>query len=170
MICTYLKGKHKNTLNNSELSLLVKNIKKLHKIKKQQEPYSFKTSIEFYKNTLKDKSSKKEIKNLSSELKNIKKYKKDLVTTHNDLNTKNILFFKNTIKFIDFEYAGVNDIFFDLATICCEFNLDKKQEKRVVLSYFKKIKKSHLKKLSSYKQIYKSLVSLWFKHHKLTQT
>lgn len=167
MICLYLQGEHKNTLNKSDLKKLVKNVKKLHTIKTNIKAYNFKDIVKFYKKSLKDKESKKLLKSLKKELKSIKNYKQNLVTTHHDLNPKNILFYKNTIKFIDFEYAGVNDIFFDLATICCEFNLSEKQQKRVLLSYFKKSKRSHLKKLNSYKKIYTNLVTLWFKHQNL---
>lgn len=39
---------------------------------------------------------------------------------HNDLNCKNILF-KDKIYFIDWEAAGIEDPFFDLATLCNEF-------------------------------------------------
>ncbi|MGL4850345.1 MAG: phosphotransferase [Clostridium sp.] len=36
---------------------------------------------------------------------------------HNDLNTSNILFKKDKLFFIDFEFIGLNDPFFDLATL-----------------------------------------------------
>ena len=54
--------------------------------------------------------------------------KKDFVLTHHDLNPKNIIFNKNNIKIIDWEYSGVNNKFFDLASICVEFNLNKKKD------------------------------------------
>ena len=75
----------------------------------------------------------------------------------------NILFNKNKAIFIDWEFACVNDKFFDLATICIEFNLNKSQENILLKKYLKKVKKLDTKKLASYKIIYKNLSILWFK-------
>ena len=69
---------------------------------------------------------------------------------------------KNKIKFIDWEYVGVNDKFFDLATVCFEFDLDPKEEKILLKSYQKKIVKKDMEKLHSYIVIYKHLCKLWF--------
>ena len=79
------------------------------------------------------------------------------------INPKNIIFYKNSIKFIDWEYAGVNDCFFDLATICIEFNLNKKEQNYLLKKYFKKVKKEYKVSLEVYIKIYKALCELWFK-------
>lgn len=163
MVCEYLEGTHKYKLKSNELKELVKNIKKLHKIKSCVKVYNFKKDLKYYKDILKDKTSKKLIKSLKQEIKNLKSYKLQVVTTHHDLNPKNIIFHKNTIKLIDFEYAGVNDCFFDLASICCEFKLKKKEERTLLFTYFNKVKTSHKEKLNSYKIIYSLLCILWFK-------
>ena len=65
------------------------------------------------------------------------------------------MFTKNSIKIIDWEYAKTNDLFFDLASLCCEFNLSKKEEEVLLKTYFKKITLLQKKKLNSYKIIYK---------------
>lgn len=59
------------------------------------------------------------------------------------MNPKNIIFNKNKFKIIDWEYAGINDRFFDLASICIEFQLNKSEEKIVLSSYFKNKKNYH---------------------------
>ena len=88
----------------------------------------------------------------------MQKNKKEYVLCHHDLNPKNILF-SDDIKLIDWEYAGVNDRYFDLASIIVEFNLNKRNETLFMRSYSKKI---NLKKLYMYKIIYKDLCRLWF--------
>jgi len=162
MICDFLKGKHKKTLKSKEIQLLAKNIKKLHKIKSIEKEYDLKKDLKQYKKNLKDEDANKSIEICKKELRRLKKYKKELVTTHHDLNPKNILFHKNTIKFIDWEYVGVNDKFFDLATVCFEFNLNIKEERILLKFYQKSVNKKDIKKLHSHILIYEHLCKLWF--------
>lgn len=92
-------------------------------------------------------------------------HKKDYVLCHQDLNPKNFIFSKN-IKLIDWEYAGLNDRYFDLATIIIEFNLNKKQENILLNSYFKNIYDIKRKKLTSFKHNYISICIKWFSKRK----
>lgn len=162
MICHYLKGHHKDRLKNKEIKLLAKSIKKLHKIKSSEKEYDFKKDLKHYKETLKGKRAKESIAICKKELSKLKKYKKELVTTHHDLNPKNILFYKDSIKFIDWEYVGVNDKFFDLASVCFEFEFSKKDERVFLKSYLKRVRKRDMDKLHSYILIYKHFCKLWF--------
>jgi thiamine kinase-like enzyme len=164
MICSFLKGKHKEKLENNDLNALVDTVKKLHTIKTTQKAHDLESDFKSYRKILKDEESKILIRDSLKELKKLKKYKFKAVFTHHDLNPKNILFYKKSVKFIDWEFACVNDKFFDLANICFEFKLNKKQEQQVLNSYFKKIKIKHVKKLASYKIIYENLWILWFKN------
>ncbi len=70
---------------------------------------------------------------------------------------------------IDWEYARLDDIFFDLASLCVEFKLSKKKQIYLLNLYFKNLEKEHLKKLALYKLIYKLLCKLWFKKEKVVQ-
>lgn len=167
MICKFLKGKHKNSITNKEIKLLAKNIRKVHKIKSCEKEYDLEKDLNYYQKNLKDNNSQKSINICKKELQKIKKHKKDLVTTHHDLNPKNILFYKKSIKFIDWEYVGVNDKFFDLATVCFEFCLNTKEEKILLKSYLEKVQKEDVKKLHSFIVIYKHLCKLWFKSLKV---
>ena len=162
MICEFLKGKHKNSLNTQEIKRLAKMIKKLHTIKSDEKPYDFEKPLMLYKKVLKSKEARKSICICEKELKVLQKYKKTLVTTHHDLTPKNILFNKKDIRFIDWEYAGVNDCYFDLATLCFEFGLNKKEEKILLINYQKKANKKDIIKLHSYINIYKNICKLWF--------
>lgn len=164
MICEFLKGKHKEKLNKKDLNNLVGAIKKLHTIKISKKVYNLKKDFKYYKKILKDKKSQETVKNSLKELKKIQKYKFEAVTSHHDINVNNVLFHKNSLKLIDWEFACVNDRFFDLANICFEFKLNENQEKQVLKRYFKKIRKKDMKKLASYKIIYENLWILWFKN------
>ena len=115
-----------------------------------------------YSQKLTNKKSKKLINSCYKSLQILKKYKYNFVLTHHDLNPKNIIFNETGFKIIDWEYAGTNDIFFDLETICIEFNLSNKQEKLLVDYYFPKKKSFYTIKLMHYKIIYKNLCKLWF--------
>lgn len=163
MITEFLKGSHKEMLKLEELKNLIKNLKKLHKIKTTEKVYDLKKDFKNYEKILKDKESKKLIKDSLKKLNKIKNFKKSYVTTHHDLNPKNIIFHKNSIKFIDWEYVGVNNCFFDLATICVEFKLSKKMQTYLLKKYLKKVRKEDKISLNVYIKVYNSLCKLWFK-------
>ncbi|MFK2823347.1 phosphotransferase [Arcobacter sp. YIC-80] len=162
MICDFIKGFHKNQLENKDIKAIVKSLKKLHKIKIPIKSYNLEKDFKNYQKLLNDKKSQMLIKEAQKQLKKLKKYKKDLVTCHHDLNQKNVLFNKNKAYFIDWEFACVNDRFFDLAALSMEYKLNKKQEQILLKYYFNKIKKKHLKKLKAYKIICTNLWILWF--------
>lgn len=163
MICSFLKGKHKKNLKNKDIKILLDSLKKLHKIEINKKKFNLKKELKKYKEELNKPKVNKLIKDSLSLLKKLKKYKYDPVLCHHDLNPQNILFHKNKAKFIDWEFSCINDRFFDLATICVEFNFSKKQEKYLLKTYFKNIKKNHLRKLNIYKQLAINLWKLWFK-------
>ena len=130
MIGEFVEGVHKKKLSKKETRALALALKKLHKIPFRAKPIFFKKSLE-------------------------KKFTSDFALCHNDLNSKNILFAKS-VKFIDWEYAGVADRYFDLATVCEEFALD---EVCFFRAYGEKIDK---KKLLVYKKIYREVTVAWF--------
>jgi thiamine kinase-like enzyme len=66
------------------------------------------------------------------------------------------------IKLIDWEYATINDRYFDLASICVEFELNRREENTFVEAYFRKRTKVDREKLDAYKLIYKALCLQWF--------
>jgi thiamine kinase-like enzyme len=149
MISEFIQGVHKPKPNQQELKTLALLIKKLHAIKLQQKPNYLRQNFKF--------KHKKALKAFMA----LKAHKKEPVLCHNDLHDKNILFGK-TIKLIDWEYAGVNDRYFDLASICVEFKLSKRNEEAFLRVYFGRDKRVNHKKLALYKVIYKELWRLWF--------
>ena len=129
-------GGSKLATSEDELKLLAKTLQKLHSISIDAEPIELQT----------DTST-------------MACYPKEYVLCHNDLNPKNI-FFSDTVKFIDWEYAGVNDRYFDMACVCVEFRLDEKMQKMFLEAYFEG--EYDVKKLEAYKIIYKTLCEEWF--------
>ena len=167
MIYEYEKGIHKTKLSKIQLKNLVSKIKKFHNFKVKTKAYDLKRDLENYSKKLTDIKSKKLINTCFKSIKIIKKFKYEPVLTHHDLNPKNIIFNKNKFKIIDWEYAGINDRFFDLASICIEFQLNKSDEKIVLSTYFKNKKNYHKTKLKHFKIIYDSFCKLWFEANPL---
>ena len=61
----------------------------------------------------------------------------NLSPCHNDLVPENILF-KEQFYFIDWEYSGMNDLYFDLAAFLLESGIDEEQQKLFLHNYFEK--------------------------------
>lgn len=149
MVSEFIKGVHRAKPNQQELKKLALLIKKLHTLKLRQKPNYLRQNFKF-----KDKKAIKAFVGL-------KAYKKEPVLCHNDLHDKNILFGKG-VKLIDWEYAGINDRYFDLASICVEFKLSRRDRETFLRVYFGRNKQVNQKKLALYKVIYKELWRLWF--------
>ena len=149
MICGFIEGKHRQRLDQQSLKKLARLLRKLHKIKIQQQPNSFRNSFKY-----KDKK-------VQEAFKVIKTFKPEYVLGHNDLHPKNILFGR-TIQFIDWEYAGKTDRYFDLAAIIIEFKLNTADEKTFLYNYFLKHQRLNHKKLEAFKVVYRTLWTVWF--------
>jgi thiamine kinase-like enzyme len=147
MLFEFIEGRHKQKLEKIDITALVKTLKKLHGIKINKEPVFIK------------------IKNQNQGIKEafeiIDKYNTEYVLCHNDLNPQNV-FFSDEVKLIDWEYAGINDRYFDLASVCVEFDLNKKDEVYFLESYFESGYEINHDKHNAYKVIYKALCAQWF--------
>lgn len=149
MICEFVEGVHKQKLGRKELKKVATLLQHLHKISVRTKPINLKKSF-----TSKSIEVKKAFQRLA-------KYKVDHVVCHNDLNPKNILF-SHMIKLIDWEYATINDRYFDLVSICVEFELNRREEDTFLEAYFGKRTKVDKEKLDAYKVIYQALCAQWF--------
>ncbi len=127
MISEFAEGVHQKKLSKKETRNLAKALKKLHRIPFRSKKVHFKSP-----------------------------FKPDFALCHNDLSVQNILF-GDAITLIDWEYAGVADRYFDLATVCEAFVLD---ERCFFRAYGRKINK---RKLRTYKKIYRQVTAAWFK-------
>lgn len=151
IISTYLEGTHKDKLEKNDLDQFAEVLKKLHTLAIESEPLILETLIE------------EKTKEVQEAFQTIDTFPVEDVLCHNDLNSQNILFTK-TIKLIDWEYAGVNDRYFDLASVCVEFDLNKEDEVYFLRSYFTMQNDIKYEKLKAYKVIYKALCSQWFEN------
>ena len=134
------KGIHCDKLSTTEsdLKILAHTLQKLHTIPIETKPIKLQT----------DTSP-------------IDHYQKEYVLCHNDLNSQNI-FFNGDVKLIDWEYAGVNDRYFDMASVCVEFGLDEEMQKVFLDAYFEG--DYALDKLEAYKILYAQLCKEWFEN------
>jgi len=154
LVQEYIKGVHKFELSKKDIKNLAFLLNKLHKIKIKTKIFDM---SKYFHSATKDK----ELKLVLQDLKN---YKQDLVLCHNDLNPKNILF-GSKIKILDWEYACINDRYFDLASVCIEFKLSRREERNFMRYYFKN-KMPNFKKLHTFKILYKYVCYTWQKNIK----
>lgn len=146
MLFEFVEGEHRTLLNKDDLKDLAHTLQKLHGIKVDSNPIGI--HIE------------KETDIITKAFETIEKYNKEYVLCHNDLNPQNILWSKD-VKFIDWEYAGVNDRYFDLACVCVEFGLEDEVREIFLNFYFDGV--SFVKeKLEAYIVVYRVLCEEWF--------
>ena len=152
MICEYLDGKHIGKLTRAEIAVLIQQLKQLHLLKIDQQPLDLEDNFSVLTQELEEAFGV--INNTSLEM----------VLCHNDLNPLNCIFSKETIKFIDWEFAGMNDCYFDLASFSVEFQFTVLDEAYMLASYFGRAGWDK-KKLDAYKVVYKALCQQWFKEN-----
>lgn len=150
-VSTYLEGTHKDTLEKNDLHQFVEVLKKVHTLKIEKDPLQLETLFE---------TKSKEVQDAFAVL---EYFPSEYVLCHNDLNPRNVLFTEK-IQLIDWEDAGVNDRYFDLASVCVEFNLDKENEAYFLRYYFTEENKMNYEKLNAYKIIYKAICAQWFEN------
>ena len=166
LLSRYIESKKFNTeFYNSPIFInkLVSTLKKLHIL---QCSNSFNPFKEIYNNINLLHSLNYEFNHDINFLVNkLKELEKDLSKDvhyglcHNDLNTSNILYSNNSIYLIDFEFAGMGDIFFDLATI--SWFLEDKLKEELIKSYFGYFSITLKKKLTGYLFVVKLWNATW---------
>ena len=62
-----------------------------------------------------------------------------MVACHNDLLPGNLLFEEDRVWLIDYEYAGNNDRYFDLANLSVNAELDRSGERNLLIGYFGRV-------------------------------
>jgi len=155
MVMKYIEGVHHKKLDLFSLYMLVDTVLQLHE----------NVFIEKEKVKAKDlvKRRDNEVLDALEVIEFMEKYTEDSVVCHNDLNPLNIIWQENTPILIDFEYACVNDCYFDLAALSIEFALEKKEESLMLHRYFGDV--FFRDKFEAYKVIYKALCEEWFQNN-----
>lgn len=148
-ISTYLEGIHKDLLEKNDLHQFAEVLKKVHALKIENEPLRLETLIETKSKTVQDAFAV------------LERFPSEYVLCHNDLNPRNILF-TEMIQLIDWEDAAINDKYFDLASVCVEFDLNKEDEAYFLKCYFIRENEINDEKLKAYKIIYNALCAQWF--------
>ncbi len=144
----------------THVRLIANALIELHSLKVHNiEPFNLKERIELYKNYT---SSILEIE--EQILQEYEQYKDDeLVICHNDLVPGNILIIDKKVELIDYEYASLNDPFFDLASFISENNINNPLVIRFFLEqYFKKpVTKEQYQKLKVFINLNNLLWYYW---------
>ena len=135
IVWEYIEGteaKSELILNEDFLIKLGRKVKNIHTTDTTTlSSYNFLDFIKHYINIIKDNKSVVDINNLISKL-----YNSDtqLTLCHNDLTKPNILV-GDTISFIDWEYASLNDPHYDISTVFQAYNLNADQRDTFLIGY-----------------------------------
>lgn len=78
---------------------------------------------------------------------------------HNDLNASNMILNKDDLYFVDYEYASMGDVFFDLATLGWFMNTECRRY--LLKSYFGHYKDEYYEKLLNYLYLVKLYNATW---------
>ncbi|MCD6212767.1 MAG: phosphotransferase family protein [Sulfurovum sp.] len=152
MICEFLDGHHKEKLERNDIAQMTHVLKKLHSLTIKSQMIDLKSEFK-----IQDKA-------LSDAFLMIDSTEREIVLCHNDLNPKNCIFSDKSLKLIDWEFAGMNDRYFDLAALSVEFNFELIDDAYLLASYFGR-EGWNKKKFDAYKVIYKTLCEKWFKEN-----
>jgi thiamine kinase-like enzyme len=83
------------------------------------------------------------------------------VPCHNDLLPANVLFGEGRVWLLDFEYAGMNDRFFDLANLSVNCGFDAAADDELLLLYFGEITAAHHARLTLMKVMSEFREGMW---------
>ncbi len=84
-----------------------------------------------------------------------------LVPCHNDLLPGNVLFADDRVWLVDFEYAGMNDVFFDLGNLSVNSELNHDADERLLTLYFGQVTKSSWARLQLMKMMSEFREGMW---------
>jgi thiamine kinase-like enzyme len=83
------------------------------------------------------------------------------VPCHNDLLPGNVLFADDRVWLLDFEYAGMNDVFFDLANLSVNSEFAPETDERLLTLYFGAVSKSAWARLQLMKMMSEFREGMW---------
>ena len=129
-----------NKINSDQqLELLGRAIKEIHKTNYEKDAINnFSNAINRYKEILKYKIQKDPILEIGFEIyEDLYRESHPMVFSHNDLTQENIIL-DHEYVFIDWEYAGLNNPLFDIASIISSYSLNDQQIDSLWRGYGKK--------------------------------
>jgi len=138
IISTYQVGTHKHKLTDNNIKTVADTLITLHHIKADAPHIKLNIDISI-----------------------LDPFEYDSVLSHNDLNPQNIIWKNSKPTLIDWEYAGYNDRYFDLACIVIEFKLDSAEYEVFMNRYFKNSSWNR-EKLEAYIKVYQLVCTQWW--------
>ncbi|MBL32710.1 MAG: hypothetical protein CMD79_02300 [Gammaproteobacteria bacterium] len=146
--------------DNMFFKKLGKRLKEIHELKNKKNIHTFNEQINAYKKILNTNKLPKVYTKLNALIKMTKTNNQQNVFSHNDLNPTNILFNKN-ICFIDYEYASLNNKFFDISKIMLSFDMKPNEQNVFLESYGIKNHIDIREKILLWKQINLYIDYIW---------
>ena len=146
--------------DNMFFKKLGKRLKEIHELKNKKNIHTFNEQINTYKKILNTNKLPKVYTKLNALIKMSKTNNQQNVFSHNDLNPTNILFNKN-ICFIDYEYASLNNKFFDISKIMLSFDMKPNEQNVFLESYGIKNHIDVREKILLWKQINLYIDYIW---------
>lgn len=146
--------------DNMFFKKLGKRLKDIHELKNKKNIHTFNEQINTYKKILNTNKLPKVYTKLNALIKMSKTNNQQNVFSHNDLNPTNILFNKN-ICFIDYEYASLNNKFFDISKIMLSFDMKPNEQNVFLESYGIKNHIDIREKILLWKQINLYIDYIW---------
>lgn len=148
------------------LNPLAQSFATLHQISIQniKQQINIKNLVQYYESLIKVLSPDLIQKKMQI-LSNLEKRPKLLVYSHNDFSPDNFVIYNNKAYFIDIEYSGINDIFFELANI--KLNLQDKFNEFLAIYLSKNLNyktfiQEHMPDLQQMEYIVLYITFLWF--------
>lgn len=142
MLITEFKPNSKTFISNKNLSSILeiaKILKKLHnKNIKTESLFNPIETLEQYRYKIYQYPKDKNLAQFDFLIEKFEKYYKPDRLCHNDLVEGNFLFADNKIYLIDFEYSGLNDYYFDIASFISENDLNYQEIVTFLKAYFDK--------------------------------
>ena len=146
--------------DNMFFKKLGKRLKEIHELKNKKNIHTFNEQINTYKKILNANKLPKVYTKLNALIKMSKTNNQQNVFSHNDLNPTNILFNKN-ICFIDYEYASLNNKFFDISKIMLSYDMKPNEQNVFLESYGIKNHIDIREKILLWKQINLYIDYIW---------
>ena len=146
--------------DNMFFKKLGKRLKEIHELKNKKNIHTFNEQINAYKKILNTNKLPKVYTKLNALIKMSKTNNQQNVFSHNDLNPTNILFNKN-ICFIDYEYASLNNKFFDISKIMLSYDMKPNEQNVFLESYGIKNHIDIKEKILLWKQINLYIDYIW---------
>lgn len=142
MLSAFVQGTHTQTLTPPQLAQLAQTLLRLHTLPPEGASTTFQVDTAI-----------------------IQDFAYEPALCHNDLNPHNILWKHHTPILIDWEYAGINDRYFDLAAVINEFGLKDTEKQRLLHLYCKESDGCNQEKLDAYIRLYRDVCAQWWRDH-----